>query len=56
VKKTALTDLSKVVAKLKRMLEADVELSEADRLFIENHLLVLQFAYTEWKRRHNIGE
>ena len=34
-KKNTLTDLSKAVAKLRRMFEADVDLSEAERLFIE---------------------
>ena len=34
-----------------RKLESDVDLSEEDRLCLENHLLKLHLAYAEWKRR-----
>ncbi len=34
-----------------RTLASDVDLSEEDRLCLENHLLKLHLAYAEWKRR-----
>lgn len=38
-------------AELIRNLESDVDLSEEDRLSVENHFLKLHLAYVEWKRR-----
>jgi len=38
-------------AELIRSLVSDADLSEEDRLCLENHLLKLHFAYAEWKRR-----
>ncbi len=38
-------------AELIRSLLSDADLSEEDRLCLENHLLKLHLAYAEWKRR-----
>ena len=56
MKKKVFTALSKATTDLKRILEADAELSEADRLFIQNHMFMLQMAYSEWKHRKKISD
>ncbi len=40
-------------ADLTEALQENVELAEEDLLFIENHLLMIQMAYTEWKRTNH---
>ena len=42
MKNRILTNLNKAVTDLKRVLDEDVFLEETDRLFIENHLTLLQ--------------
>ena len=56
VKNRILANLNKAVTDLKRVLDEDVFLEEADRLFIENHLVMLQAAYAEWKTRSRIKD
>ena len=56
MKKRILTNLSQAVVDLKRVLDEDVVLEEKDRLFIENHLMLLQTAYTGWKIRNPAPE
>ena len=56
MKNRILTNLNKAVTDLKRVLDEDVFLEETDRLFIENHLTLLQAAYTEWKTRSRIKD
>ena len=51
-KRSMLIRLSNSVADLSSALGDDLDLTDEDCLFIENHLLMLQMAYTEWKSRN----
>ena len=51
-KQTMLIRLSNSVADLSSALGNELHLTIEDRLFIENHLLMLQMAYTGWKTRN----
>jgi len=57
------TDKDKTMKELVRsclalceMLHNNVELSEAERLRIENHIHLLHMAYAQWKRRKQKSE
>ena len=43
-------------AELIRSLLSDADLSDEDRLCLENHLLKLHLAYAEWKRRKSASD
>lgn len=51
-KRGMLIRFSTSVADLSSALADEIDLTEEERLFIENHLLMLQMAYTGWKGRH----
>ena len=51
-KRIMLLQLSNSVADLSSALANDLDLTVEDRIFIENHLLMLQMSYTEWKARN----
>ena len=55
-KRGMLIRFSTSVADLSSALADEIDLTEEERLFIENHLLMLQMAYTEWKGRHGHRE
>ena len=49
-KRALLIRFSDSSSDLANVLQDNVALTEEDRLFIENHLLMIQMAYTEWKQ------
>jgi hypothetical protein len=51
-KRSLLIQLSNSVADLSSALDGDLDLTGEDQIFIENHLLMLQTSYTEWKSRN----
>jgi hypothetical protein len=51
-KRVLLIQLSIVAADLSSALRDDLDLSVEDRAFIENHLLMMRVAYSEWKGRN----
>ena len=52
-KRAVLIRFSDSSADLANVLQENVALTEEDCLFIENHLLMIQMAYTEWKQTHH---
>jgi hypothetical protein len=48
--KRLLQSFSDCVAELTNALDQGIDLSEEEDLYVENHLLKLQLAYTKWKR------
>lgn len=55
-KRGMLIRLSTSMADLSSALGDDLDLTEEECLFIENHLLMLQMAYTGWKGRRARSE
>lgn len=56
-KRRMLIRLTTSVADLTAALGDEIDLTEEECLVIENHLLILQMAYTGWKRRrHHRGQ
>ena len=49
-KRAVLIRFSDSSSDLANVLQDNIPLTEEDRLFIENHLLMIQMAYTEWKQ------
>ena len=45
------SEFTKYVMAMSQMLEEDQKLDEIETLVIEDHMLVLQLAYINWKRR-----
>jgi hypothetical protein len=45
------SEFTKCVMAMSQMLEEDGKLDELEKLVIEDHMLVLQLAYINWKRR-----
>ena len=52
-KRAALIRFSDSSADLANVLQENVPLTEEDCFFIENHLLMIQMAYTEWKQANH---
>lgn len=46
--------LGKSVEQFSVALKSDLDLTEEECLFVENHMLMLEMGYTQWKRRRRI--
>ncbi len=49
-----LKEFGKCTLALCEVLHEDTSLDHLETLFIENHIQVLQMAYLQWKRRHQV--
>jgi len=48
----ALSDFGKSAMALVQRLEGDPQFGLIEQVFIENHIHIIQSAYSSWKRRH----
>ena len=48
----ALSDFGKSAMALVQRLEADPQFGLIEQVFIENHIHIIQSAYSSWKRRY----
>ena len=48
---SVLLDFGKSAMALNKQLDEDIPLGHGEQMYIENHITLVQLAYTTWKRR-----